>query len=101
MSTTTERIEAVAREIKGKAKKSLGRLLGNREMEIEGRTEERGGHAKLNRIKTKERVLGKAEEVSGAAKRKIGRIADNSRMAAEGRAKQLKGRARQRANRST
>jgi len=99
MSNASEKSEGTAQKLGGKLKKGVGRLLGNRRMEAEGRGEELKGRARVATAKTSERARGKVERLAGAAKNRVGRVIGNERMIAEGKAKELKGEARQKVNR--
>jgi uncharacterized protein YjbJ (UPF0337 family) len=98
MSNTGKRIEGAAEELGGKIKGGVGKLIGNEQMEAEGKVAELKGEAKQEAAKAGERVKGAAEEVGGALKKGVGKLIDNEQMEVEGRAKELKGEARQRAN---
>jgi uncharacterized protein YjbJ (UPF0337 family) len=99
MSNQSERSEGAAQKLGGRLKKGIGRLLGNRRLEAEGRATEVRGRTRVAAAKSRERVRGKAEQLVGAAKNRVGRVIGNARMSAEGKAKELKGEARQKANR--
>jgi uncharacterized protein YjbJ (UPF0337 family) len=98
MSNVGKRSEGVAEELGGKVKKAVGGLIGNEQMEAEGRAKELAGEAKQAEAKAAERVKGKVEEVTGAIKNRVGHVIDNEQMQAEGRARELAGEARQKAN---
>ena len=99
MSNASKRGEGTAEQLGGKIKRSIGKLIGNEQMEAEGRAKELKGTAKVESAKAAERAKGQVEEVAGAAKNRIGAVIDNEQMQAEGKAKELKGEARQKANR--
>ena len=99
MSTTGKRIEGAATELGGKIKKGVGSLIGNEQMEAEGRVAELKGEAEQAAAKGAERAKGAVQEVGGALKKGVGKLIDNQQMAVEGAAKELEGKARQRANR--
>lgn len=99
MSNASERSEGSAEALGGKIKKVAGQVIGNEQMEAEGRAKELKGEARKESAKAGERAQGKAEEVAGAVKNRIGAVIDNEQMQAEGKAKELKGEARQKANR--
>lgn len=98
MNNHNERSEGTAEKLGGKLKKGVGRLLGNRRLEAEGRANELKGDARVAAAKSSERTKGKAEELVGAAKNRIGHVIGNERMVAEGKVKELKGEARQKSN---
>lgn len=99
MSNASKRSEGAAEKLGGKLKGAVGAVIGNEQMEAEGRAKELKGQAKENAAKAAERSKGKVEEVSGAVKNRVGAVIDNEQMQAEGKAKELKGQARQKANR--
>ena len=93
------RNEGKGEEIGGKIKAGVGKLIGNEQMEAEGRAHELKGKAKQEAAKSAERTKGKVQEAAGAVKNRVGAVLDNGRMEAEGRAKELEGEARQERNR--
>lgn len=98
MSNEANRGEGAAEKLGGKIKAGVGALIGNEQMEAEGRAKELKGAAKEESAKAAERGKGKVEEVIGAVKNRVGQVIDNEQMAAEGKAKELKGEARQNLN---
>src|SRR6266481_4038691 len=98
MSIENKRGEGAAEELGGTIKKVAGKVLGNEQMEAEGRAKEAAGEAKQEAAKAAGRAEGKIEEVAGAVKNRIGQVIDNEQMAAEGKAKEIKGEAKQKAN---
>jgi len=101
MSNGQKRSEGLVEEVAGKIKGTVGKVIGNEQMEAEGKAKELKGEAKQEAAKAGERVKGKIEEVGGAIKNRIGAAIDNEQMQAEGKAKELKGEARQAANKSS
>jgi uncharacterized protein YjbJ (UPF0337 family) len=99
MSNASKRGEGAAEKLGGKIKRSIGKLIGNEQMQAEGRAKELKGTAKVESAKAAERAKGQAEEVAGAVKNRVGAVIDNEQMQVEGKAKELKGEARQKANR--
>ncbi|AGP33604.1 general stress protein CsbD [Sorangium cellulosum] len=98
MSNESDRNEGAAEEMGGKLKKGLGKLLGDEQMEAEGRAKELKGRVEQEDAKADERARGALEEAAGAIKNRIGKLVDNEQMAAEGKAKELRGENRQKAN---
>ena len=98
MGTVANRGEGIAEQIGGKIKEGIGKVLGNEQMQAEGRAKELKGEAREESAKAGERTKGKVEEVTGAIKNRVGAVIDNEQMQAEGKAKELKGEARQKAN---
>ena len=99
MSNASKRAEGEAEKLGGKIKRTVGKLIGNEQMQAEGTAKEIKGAAKVETAKAAERSKGKVEEVTGAVKNRVGAVIDNEQMQAEGKAKELKGEARQKANR--
>ncbi|WP_434042992.1 MULTISPECIES: CsbD family protein [Sorangium] len=79
-------------------KKGLGKLLGDEQLEAEGRAKEVRGKVQQEDAKADERAKGALEEAAGAIKNRVGKLIDNEQMAAEGKAKELQGENRQKAN---
>jgi uncharacterized protein YjbJ (UPF0337 family) len=98
MSNESKRSEGVAHELGGKIKAGIGSLIGDEQLEAEGRAKELRGEAQKEEAKSAERFKGKVEEVVGAVKNRVGAVLDNERMTAEGRAKELRGEKRQKDN---
>jgi uncharacterized protein YjbJ (UPF0337 family) len=98
MGNIANRGEGQAEQIGGKIKKGIGKVIGNEQMEAEGRAKELKGEAREETAKAGERTKGTVEEVTGAIKNRVGAVIDNEQMQAEGKAKELKGEARQKAN---
>lgn len=98
MSNGANRAEGVAEQVGGKIKAGVGALIGNEQMEAEGRAKELKGEAREESAKAAERGKGALEEVGGAIKKTVGAVIDNEQMQVEGKATELKGEARQKAN---
>ena len=98
MSNASNRGEGAATELGGVIKKNVGKVIGNEQMEAEGKAKELQGQAQQEAAKAAERGKGKVEEVVGAVKNRVGQVIDNEQMAAEGKAKELQGEARQKEN---
>lgn len=98
MGNVANRGEGVAEQVGGKIKAGVGKLIGNEQMEAEGRAKELKGEAREEAAKAGERSKGAVEEVVGAVKNRVGAVIDNEQMQVEGKAKELKGEARQKAN---
>ncbi len=95
MSNESKRIAGAAEELGGKLKGAVGKLLGNEQMQAEGKVAEIKGEATQKAAKLGERLKGKAEEVAGAVKKHVGAALDNEQMEAEGKLKEMQGEARQ------
>jgi uncharacterized protein YjbJ (UPF0337 family) len=93
MNNTSKRIVGAAEQVGGTIKKGIGSLIGNQQMEAEGRVAELSGEAKQTSAKAAERVKGSLEEAGGALEHRAGKILGDERMAAEGKAKKLTGKA--------
>jgi uncharacterized protein YjbJ (UPF0337 family) len=98
MSNVVKRGEGAAGELVGKIKGQVGKLIGNEQMEAEGKVKELKGQTKQAAAKASERAVGKVDEISGVVKRKVGAVLGNEQMQVEGKARELKGKARGRAN---
>jgi uncharacterized protein YjbJ (UPF0337 family) len=98
MSNASNRAEGKAEQLGGKIKKTIGKVIGNEQMEAEGHLKEAKGEAKEETAKAAERTKGKVQEVVGAVKNRVGAVIDNEQMQAEGKVKELEGQARQRMN---
>jgi uncharacterized protein YjbJ (UPF0337 family) len=85
-------------ELAGKAKATVGKAIGNEEMEAEGLARELTGKAAQEIVKAGQRAKGRVEEAVGEAKKRVGKVLDNEQMQAEGALERLKGKARRRVN---
>ena len=99
MNNQTKRGAGKVDQIGGRAKKALGALIGNQQMQAEGSAREVRGKVEEASAKQSARAHGKLEEVTGDIKKRVGQAIDNQQMQAEGKARELKGRARQKINR--
>jgi uncharacterized protein YjbJ (UPF0337 family) len=98
MSNLGKRTEGKAEEVGGKIKGAVGKVLGNKQMEAEGKGTALKGEAKQEVAKAGERAKGAVEQVAGKAKHFVGELIGNERLELEGKAKELKGKARQAGN---
>jgi uncharacterized protein YjbJ (UPF0337 family) len=98
MGTAAQRGEGVAEQVGGKIKQGIGKVLGNEQMQAEGKAKELKGEAREESAKAAERTKGKIQETVGAIKNRVGAVIDNEQMQAEGKVKELEGEARQKAN---
>jgi uncharacterized protein YjbJ (UPF0337 family) len=98
MSNQSDRAAGAAKEVGGKIKNAVGKLIGNEQMEAEGKVKELQGEAQQSSAKAAERVKGSLEEASGTIKNVVGKIIGNEQMELEGKAKELQGEARQKLN---
>ena len=98
MGNAANRGEGMAEQVGGKIKQGIGKVIGNEQMEAEGKAQELKGEAREEAAKAGERTKGKVEEVTGAIKNRVGAAIDNEQMQAEGKARELKGEARQKTN---
>ncbi len=96
--SNTERAKGAAEEVGGNVKQGVGNLIGNEQMQAEGKATELKGEARQEGAKASERAEGAAEEVGGNIKQSVGNLIGNEQMQAEGKATELKGEARQKAN---
>jgi uncharacterized protein YjbJ (UPF0337 family) len=99
MGTASKRGEGAVEELGGKIKAGVGKLIGNEQMELEGRAKELKGVAKQEGAKAAERGKGKVDELIGKAKDGVGDLLDDEELEAEGRAQEQLGKARQELNR--
>ena len=98
-NATIKRGEGAAEELGGKIKAGVGKVIGNEQMELEGRAKQAKGVAKQETAKASERVKGKIEEGIGAVKNRVGAVIDDDELEAEGAAQEALGEARQDLNR--
>lgn len=94
-TTTTARSEGKFQEIGGVIKKKVGHLLGDEQMELEGRAKEAGGKARQAAADTKDHVKGVIEEAVGTVENRVGHLVDSEKMQDEGRRKERAGQALQ------
>jgi len=94
MSHNRERFKGKAEEVAGSIKKTVGKVIGNEQMEAEGKAKELKGEARQEAAKAAERLKGHGEQIKGTVKEKLGDVLDDEQMEAEGKAKRLEGEAR-------
>jgi uncharacterized protein YjbJ (UPF0337 family) len=99
MKNASRRAAGSAKELQGKVKKTVGRLIGSERLEAEGRARELAGRDEKETAKAKERVKGAVEEVTGRIQAAGGDLIDDPETHARGRLRKAKGKARQAANR--
>jgi uncharacterized protein YjbJ (UPF0337 family) len=99
-NATTTRAKGKLRELKGKAKAGVGKLIGNEQMQIEGRAEATGSKAKQAVAKAGERLRGGAEVLGGATEKRVGAMTGDKGLEAKGTKTGRKGKARQHLNKA-
>jgi uncharacterized protein YjbJ (UPF0337 family) len=97
-SGTKKRVDGKVEEIGGAIKKTVGKVIGNEQMEVEGRLAELEGQGRQEVAKAGERIKGAVQELVGDVKNNVGDLIDNQQMQFEGAVKALEGKARQQAN---
>jgi len=85
-------------EVLGSAKETVGKALGNEQMQAEGAAKNMYGHAEVEAAKGQQRVQGTGEQFTGNVKNAVGKVIGNEQMRAEGDAEWAKGKARSEAN---
>jgi uncharacterized protein YjbJ (UPF0337 family) len=99
MKNASKRASGTAKELHGKVKKTVGRLVGSERLQAEGRARELAGRDEKETAKARERVKGAVEEVAGRVQSAAGDLIDDPETQARGRFRNVKGKARQAANR--
>ena len=87
MSNASKRSEGAAEKLGGKLKGAVGKVLGNEQMEAEGRAKELKGASKEETAKAAERAKGKFEKVAGAVKNRVAQSSTTSRCRPKARSK--------------
>jgi len=95
MGTHSKRVEGAAEELGGKLKGKFGKLIGNEQMQVEGKLTELKGMAKQAAAKGADRALGGIERMIGVVRTRVGRLIDEPGMQARGRVDQAVGDTRQ------
>jgi uncharacterized protein YjbJ (UPF0337 family) len=98
VSNAANRANGATKEVGGKIKAGVGKLLGDDKMQAEGEAKALEGKAQKEAAKSAERAKGTVEEAVGAVKNRVGNLVGADEMAAKGRVQELKGEARQKAN---
>ena len=99
MKNASKRAAGTAKELHGKVKKTVGRLVGSERLAAEGRARELAGRDQKESAKSMERAKGAVEEVSGRVQSAAGDLIDDREIHARGELRKAKGKARQAANR--
>jgi uncharacterized protein YjbJ (UPF0337 family) len=87
MSNTSERAAGAVKELGGKIKGAVGKVLGDEQMQAEGKAQELAGAAKQAVAKAAERGKAAIEGAVGAIKEHVGAGIGNEQMQLEGIAK--------------
>lgn len=82
-------------EVGGIIKKKVGHLLGDEQMELEGRAKELGGKARQEAADASEHAKGVLKELLGGVENRLGHLVDNKKMQAEGKRVEQEGQALQ------
>ncbi len=98
MGNTSDRAMGAVKELGGKIKGAVGKAIGNRQMEAEGKAEQYAGAAKQAAAKASERGKAMVESVAGAVKERVGAAIGSEQLQVEGKAEGLVGEARKSAN---
>lgn len=98
MSNTSDRAVGAVKELGGKIKGAVGKAIGNRQMEAEGKAAQYEGAARQAAAKASERGKAMVESVAGAVKERVGAAIGNEQLELEGKAESLVGEARKGAN---
>jgi uncharacterized protein YjbJ (UPF0337 family) len=99
MGNAKKRGAGATKEVGGRVKKNVGRLIGSERMEAEGRAQELAGRDQKESAKRAERVKGEIEEKTGALQRSAGELLDDEEVEARGRIRETRGALRKHANR--
>lgn len=94
MSNITDRTKGKLEEMGGTVQKTIGKVLGNEEMQVKGAAHEVMGEAKQQAAKAGERVKGAVESIVGSVKATVGEAIGNDRLHAKGKIQELTGEAR-------
>ena len=94
-----DRIHGAAEQLAGTVKNRIGHLIGDEQMEAEGKVAELKGKANHEYVKSGEWVKGSVEVLGGTVQNRLGHLIDNEEMEAKGKVLELKGQARQQADR--
>ena len=98
-SNASKRAAGAAKQLHGKVKKTVGRLVGSERLEAEGRARELAGRDEKETAKAMERTKGAVEDVAGRVQSAAGDLVDDPEMSARGQLRKAKGKARQAVNR--
>lgn len=99
-SNESAKSEGTFEKIGGKIKNIAGQVLGDEQLEAEGKAKELKGEARVETAKAAERGKGAVEELKGAVKNRVGALVDSEQLQAEGKAEELKGQGRQESNKA-
>ncbi len=98
MSHTDDKAKGKLDEIGGNIKQGIGKLIGNEQMQAEGKAQELKGEAQQEAARNADYAEGVADEAKGNLKQGLGGLIGNEQMQAEGKADELKGETKQRLN---
>ena len=98
MGAMKQQMKGAGQRVKGKAKETAGRAVGNPRLEVEGNLEKNVGKVRQAVARPIEAVKGAALEAKGSVKRGIGEAAGNPDLAGEGEAERVAGKVRRKLN---
>eukprot|EP01089_Gocevia_fonbrunei_P020095 TRINITY_DN7356_c0_g1_i1.p2 TRINITY_DN7356_c0_g1~~TRINITY_DN7356_c0_g1_i1.p2 ORF type:complete len:111 (+),score=43.04 TRINITY_DN7356_c0_g1_i1:46-333(+) len=82
----------------GAVKENVGYVLGNEQMEAEGKLQRVKGNAEVEGVKAENRVEGTVDQVTGAMKEAAGKVTGNKETEFKGKLEKEQGKAKKAAN---
>ena len=89
--STSEKAEAKANQAAGSVKETVGKTIGNEQMEAEGKAKNAKGHAQEAKVDAERTAGAYVDKTVGATKETVGSAIGNKTMEAEGKARKLEG----------
>ncbi|GBC02421.1 hypothetical protein RclHR1_04610007 [Rhizophagus clarus] len=84
MSSEPSRVDANTKYYKGATKETIGKAIGNEQMQAEGQALKLEGEGEYKAAQTKGQAEGYKDNVTGTVKENIGKAVGNQQMQAEG-----------------
>jgi len=98
MSGEPSKVSGYTDKVTGAIKENVGYIIGNQQMEAEGKIKKEKGNIEVESAKAVEYTKGTGEQIKGNIKEGVGNVIGNEQMQAEGKAERLKGEARKTIN---
>lgn len=95
--TKSARSEGTFEKVGGTIKKNVGHLLGDEQMELEGKVKEIEGEKRVQAADAVDHAKGAVKELLGAVENRVGHLIDNKAMQEDGKKKETDGRAQRKA----
>ncbi|TPX61653.1 hypothetical protein PhCBS80983_g00963 [Powellomyces hirtus] len=91
MSAAPSKTHGNMEAAKGSVKETVGKVLGNQSMRVEGAAQNAAGNAEVDAVKSANYASGAMDSMGGSIKKNVGSAIGNERMQASGATTEAKG----------